>query len=171
MIDLPAILMRFSHNANAIRALVADVDSSQARWRPAPDEWSILEVITHLYDEEREDFRTRLDILLHQPDQPWPPIDPAGWVRERKYNDRDLAESLANFLAEREQSLVWLRELTNPAWDNCIEHPNAGQFCARDMLASWLAHDALHIRQLVQIQREYIAMLTDSGRIDYAGEW
>ena len=61
--------------------------------------WSTLEVVCHLYDEEREDFRQRLDIILHRPEAKWPPIDPVGWVSARKYNERDLAQSLAEFLA------------------------------------------------------------------------
>ena len=44
-----------------IQAVLAGVDAEQARWKPDADSWSILEVVCHLVDEEREDFRTRLD--------------------------------------------------------------------------------------------------------------
>jgi hypothetical protein len=71
---------RLSKNTEPIRSLVQEVTEEQARWRPTPEEWSILEVIRPPYDEEREDFRTRLDLLLHHLAQPWPGIDRrAGW--------------------------------------------------------------------------------------------
>ena len=112
--NLDLCLTRFSHNAQAIARLVQDVSLEQARWKPSPSDWSILEVINHLYDEEREDFRQRLDLLLHQPEAEWPPIDPDGWVTARNYNERDLATSLGNFLQERQKSLDWLQGLTAP---------------------------------------------------------
>ena len=88
-------------NAERIRALAAGVAPDAARWKPDPETWSILEVVNHLYDEERLDFRVRLDIILHRPEEPWPRIDPQGWVTERRYNERELAPSLEAFLAER----------------------------------------------------------------------
>jgi hypothetical protein len=102
--NLDMCIVRFSHKAATITNLVQDVSAEQAQWKPSADDWSILEVINHLYDEEREDFRQRLDFLLFQPEAELPPIDPDGWVTSRHYNERDLATSVTNFLQEREQS-------------------------------------------------------------------
>ena len=113
-------------NAERIRALVQGVSDEQARWRPSATSWSILEVINHLFDEEREDFRVVLDHILH-PDQPWPDrgsIDPLGWVTARRYNERDLDESLNNFLTAREDSLAWLRGLPRPIGKRLTRHPS-----------------------------------------------
>ena len=107
--DIALVISRFPENARAIEALARGVSPEQARWKPSPETWSILEVINHLYDEEREDFRARLDVLLHRPAEPFAAIDPQGWPVSRRYNERDLEESLAGFLAERERSIEWLR--------------------------------------------------------------
>src|SRR3954452_2721528 len=111
MLDLNHIINRMRANAEAIAALARDVGDAQARWKPAADAWSVLEVVNHLYDEEREDFRTRLDYVLHKPGEPAPPIDPEGWVTARAYNQRDARASLDAFLRERDASLAWLRGL------------------------------------------------------------
>jgi hypothetical protein len=160
-----------SNNAETIRSLVRGVTEEQARWKPSPDEWSILEVINHLYDEEREDFRTRLDLLLHHPDQPWPGIDPEGWAVEREYNTRDLAESVNNFLAERSRSVDWLQTLSVPSWEVSYEHPLWGGISAGTLLASWLAHDYLHERQLVELHWKYTSLLAQPHTTSYAGAW
>ena len=156
--------------AEAIRTLVQGVSDEQACWKPSPDEWSILEVINHLYDEEIEDFRTHLDLILHHPSDPWPRIDPQGWVTERRYNDRELAQSLSNFLDARKESLAWLEGLTSPNWEAAFQVP-WGQITAGDMLASWAAHDLLHLRQLVELQRAYVVRLAAPYKVDYAGPW
>jgi hypothetical protein len=108
MMDFERLLQQMALNATRIEHLVTGVSPEQARWKPAPDSWSILEVINHLVDEEREDFRTRLRLLLFEPGAEWPRIDPVGWVTARAYNGRELEPSLQNYLAERRDSLAWL---------------------------------------------------------------
>ena len=150
--------------------LVDGIPDEQARWKQDPDTWSILEVVSHLYDEEREDFRVRLDIILHKPDQTWPPIDPAGWVKERRYNERDMEGSLEGFLAERRDSLEWLKALNSPNWDAAYE-TSFGKIRAGDMFASWVAHDQMHMRQLIELHRAHTLLIIDPYGSEYAGQW
>lgn len=161
---------RLSKNPAVFEGLVRSVSLEQASWKPSPDKWSILEVVNHLYDEEREDFRQRLELVLADPAQPWPKIDPRIWVTTRGYSERDLDTSLNNFLAEREKSLAWLRSLSSPNWQNSKDGPN-GTLSAGDLLASWLAHDFLHIRQLSRLHWQYVSAIADPYQTTYAGPW
>ena len=120
--DDSKIISLLTNNAERIKSMAAGISIEQARWKPEPSSWSILEVINHLYDEERRDFRIRLDIILHHPEQEWPPIDPEGWVIEQKYNERGLESSLENFLEERRVSLEWLDSLGQFDWDEVGAH-------------------------------------------------
>ena len=157
-------------NTERINQLVRDVNLNQARWKPDPSSWSILEVINHLYDEEREDFRAHLDLILHYPQDPWTSINPGAWVSERGYNERDLESSLANFLNERRASLTWLEQMENPDWDTQYTIP-IGSMRAGDMFSAWIAHDLLHIRQLVELHYAYLVELAQPYKVDYAGDW
>ena len=168
--NLKYFIERFSRNREVFAGLLADVTLEQARWRAAPDKWSMLEVINHLYDEEREDFRQRIQLVLADPTPPWPPIDPRNWVISRAYNERELDPSLTNFLSERETSLSWLRELSQPNWQTSNTGPN-GTLTAGDLLASWLAHDFLHIRQLARLHWQYAGVIADPYRTEYGGPW
>ena len=117
-------------------------------WKPSPEDWSILEIVCHLGDEEVDDFRKRVRLTLEQPGEPWPPIDPEAAAVERNYAGQDLAQALKRFLDERQQSLVWLRSLDDPDWDAAYDHPNHGPVPAGEIMASWAAHDVLHLRQI-----------------------
>jgi hypothetical protein len=169
--NLSYYLERMAQQAAAIARLVESVDAAQARWKPAADEWSILEVINHLYDEEIEDFRIRLQLTLRDPQTAWPPNDPVAKVIERNYNGRDLAPSLQNFLDERKISLDWLRTLDEPSWSNEHHIPNRFSLRAGDIMASWVAHDLLHLRQLVELHFYYQRQLAEPYSVDYAGDW
>jgi hypothetical protein len=168
--DLDYFIDRLSKNRSAFESLVAGASREHAQWKPSPDKWSMVEVINHLYDEEREDFRARVESVLTDPTRPLLPIDPRNWVVTRGYNERDLATSLGNFLSEREKSLAWLRQLSEPNWQNTHERPN-GPLSAGDLLASWLAHDFLHIRQLARLHWQYVGAIADPYNTEYGGPW
>jgi len=163
-------LSQMVDNAERVRALAQRVSDQQARWKPHPDSWSILEVVNHLLDEERQDFRVRLDYTLHRPRETWPPIDPGGWVVARAYNQRDLDASLSQFLSERQESIAWLHALSQPDWEAAYEAP-WGPIRAGDIFASWVAHDLLHMRQLLELHWAYTTRELTPYRPDYAGEW
>ena len=165
-----SIISQMATNAQAIRALVAGCSDHQARWKPDATSWSVLEVINHLLDEEREDFRARIDLVLHRSEDAWFRIDPEGWVTERGYNQRDLEPSLERFLAAREESLAWLGELGEVAWTVGVQAP-FGWIRAGDILAAWAAHDVLHMRQLVELKWAYLVQAVEPYEVRYAGTW
>lgn len=169
--DFPTMLERMQRQAEAIRYLVDGTSDEQARWKPSAGEWSILEVVNHLADEERDDFRTRLELTLLRPDADWPPIDPEGWVTARGYNTRYLPASLQDFLAERATSLKLLLELSPPDWESTRRHPVFGAIQAGTLMHSWLAHDLLHLRQLAELHYAYYAQAAAPYSVGYAGEW
>ena len=168
--DLEFLATQMNIHAGAIHSLTLGISEPQARWKPDPESWSILEVVNHLYDEEREDFRLRVDYILHHPDRSWPPINPKGWVMERAYNQRDLSLSVEDFLKERQKSLAWLKGLENPDWNASVTVP-FGEFSAGDIAAAWVAHDLLHLRQLVELHWAFMLHSAEPYKVDYAGEW
>ena len=166
--------VRLGRNAGAFGALVLGVSEEQARWKPEPAQWSVLEVVNHLADEEAEDFRRRLELTLFHPGEAWPGIDPQQWAVARAYNERDLPASLGRFLDERERSIEWLAGLPEDVdLGRSYQHPTAGTLRAGDLLASWVAHDLIHIRQLNRLHYRWLermaAQATPPRRLDYAG--
>jgi hypothetical protein len=170
-LDLTAIVESLRRNALTITAQVASVGDEQARWRPEPAKWSILEVVAHLADEEVEDFRARVRSTLDHRDADWAPIDPEGWAVQRRYNEGSLADVLARFASERAKSIAWLEGLECPDWSRAHEHPEWGPFSAGDLLTAWVAHDHIHVRQLNRLQREYLVSVVSDFSPSYAGSW
>lgn len=103
------IIEKLSNNFTVFKGLLENISEEQSRWRPAPEKWSLLEITNHLYDEEREDFRQRFQLLSEETEKSWPPIRPAEWVKEREYNSKEMKKSTSDFLREREKSSDWLK--------------------------------------------------------------
>jgi len=164
------IIDHLESNRKVFQSLLAGKEADEYHFRPDPKSWSVLEIVCHLFDEEREDFRTRVKNTLETPHLQPPSIDPPGWVTQRLYQEQNYAEKSEAFFNERKSSIEWLRTLNNAPWDNVYVHPTAGKFTAYTFLANWLAHDYHHIRQINRRAYEYLGERSGVS-LSYAGDW
>ncbi len=164
------IISQLESNISVFSELFTNIPDELIHWRSQPEKWNILEIACHLLDEEREDFRARLRLVLINPSEPFPKIDPAGWVTSRNYDSKDLVKTVSDFIDERNRSIQWLKSLKNPPFGNAYQHPKFGPISGRLLLANWLAHDYLHFRQIAKLKYDYLAS-TGGEKLDYAGTW
>ena len=171
-LNVTELVGRMSGVPAAVRALVVGMSDEALRWRPEKGAWSVLEVIWHIADEEALDFPVRLRLTIESPEEAWPPIDPTGWAVQRRYNTLALEDGLAFFEQHRAEHIAWLRTLDAEDLESVHEHPRFGPIKAQMLLASWAAHDALHLRQIAKRQYQLVQM-RDAPGVDlrYAGEW
>ena len=164
------IIAHLENNRRVFQSLLTDLESEEYHFKPDPASWSILEILCHLVDEEKEDFRARVKNTLLTPEVQPPTLDPVGAVKSRKYAKQVYVERLEAFLTERRISIKWLRSLQDPKWKNVYRHPTAGNLTAYDLLTNWLAHDYHHIRQINRRKYEYLRKKSKVN-LNYAGDW
>jgi hypothetical protein len=168
--EFETLYQELRNSTDIINTLLMGISQEEAQFKPTPQSWSILEVTCHLYDEEREDFREHLDFILHRQQEEYHVINPQAWVQERRYNEQDFRAMHDRFLGERRKSLNWLTGLAEVDW-NTTYTSLYGSVTAGEMLSCWIAHDNLHIRQLVELRRARIEKITKPYPLEYAGEW
>jgi hypothetical protein len=171
MIDINEIIRQLAGNAEAMRALVQTVSDEQAQWQPNPDTWSMKQVMEHVYNEERIDFRKILKRLLNAPSQ-----QPGESPHEEYVPVESCRQALEGFLVEREASKKWLRSLKSPDWGITSQWPfgPAGDvmtFSAGDVLLSWVEHDILHLRQMIELLHAWNEKQAPPYSLQYAGGW
>jgi len=164
------IITQLNSNREVFAQLFTNKNKNEYLWKPEPSKWCLLEIVCHLYDEEREDFRTRVKTTLENPGKLPPPIDPVGWVKARKYTEQNFEDMTQNFLSQRTTSVKWLKSLKTPKWENADSHQELGDLSAEHFLANWLAHDYLHFRQINRLQFQYLKH-TSGKDLSYAGNW
>ena len=164
------IIQQLENNQKVFENLLKDKNQSQYLWRPKPEKWCLLEIVCHLLDEEIYDFRARVKHALEYPTRQLVPINPECWVKERDYISKDYNQTLQKFLKERINSVKWLEKQTDVNWNNAIIHPDLGKLSAELFLRNWLAHDYLHIRQILNYQY-HIMKNTSEIDLSYAGNW
>jgi hypothetical protein len=163
------IIFQLNNNLKIFDTLFSVNSESEIKWKPFENKWCLLEIVCHLYDEEKEDFRPRLAKILNG-DHNWDPIDPQGWVLSRNYMEKDFTEMLNKFLDERKRSVDWLKSLNINDWNIKAAHPKLGEFTAYQMLCCWLAHDFLHMRQILKLKYQLLESGPGKDMLRYAGD-
>lgn len=170
--NLPVLIERLGAFPAAFRAAATMVDHERARWKPPSGNWSILEIVCHVRDEEREDFRPRVEATLGPAPVRWNLLDLDDVSTKRRYQEQDLHAALDEFARLRAQNVAWLRSLRagDADWERAYVHPTWGPIKAGDLMSAWPAHDALHLRQVAKRLHE-LAGADGAYRTIYAGEW
>lgn len=165
-----SLIAQLDRNNGIFHVLFSEAKKDFQTWRFHPEKWCLKEILFHLIDEEREDFRARVRHCLETPELPMPPIDPQAWAMERNYMGRKFMEGCNELWNEREASVKWLASLGDVNWKSVHHHPKLGAMSAEKFLANWVEHDLLHIRQVLNLQHHYLAHTTMQD-LSYAGNW
>jgi hypothetical protein len=65
--DIKYFISSLENSAKKIKSLLEGVSEEQVKWKPQPEKWSILEVVNHLYDEERDDLQAGYLNIIAEP--------------------------------------------------------------------------------------------------------
>jgi hypothetical protein len=149
-------------------ALLAGLDEEAARERPAPAEWSPVEIICHLRDEEVEDFGARLQVIVSGAGD-FTRIDPERWAEERRYREASLPAELGTLRVRRQATLDLLTSLSPDTLSGSRTHRRLGSLSGLDLLAAWVAHDRIHLTQLTATLARNWAKRWAPLRAEYAG--
>jgi hypothetical protein len=140
-----------------LRGLMCEVSGDDARWKPAPDRFSIAEVLAHLSQSEGHCYRTRLDRFIAEDLPELEPDD--AQMHLDLYREADPEDSFDHFEEQRENNVEYLRNLAPGAGDCVARHREAGEITLAQMLHEWALHDLGHIRQIAELvrARKYLA--------------
>lgn len=165
------IINKLRLNLSIIENNLTALSVAEILFRPNVEHWCLLEIICHLVDEEKDDFRMRVKHTLENPETQAPGFNPLDWVTERAYMQQDFKSKLQEFVQERKKSIAYLEALESPIWENGYTHKSAGRLTAFYFLNNWLAHDYLHLRQITKVKYEYLKSTESAINYDYAGNW
>jgi hypothetical protein len=136
--------------ATRLAQLIEGVSTSELRRRPAPDRWSVSEIIAHLADGEIVGgFRVRF--ILGSPGSPVVAYDQDKWVTSGHYDKRDPQKLLQLFRVLREANLALLESLRPEQWKQYGMHSERGKESIEHIVRMFAGHDVNHLQQIEKI--------------------
>jgi hypothetical protein len=133
--------------------LVRGLSRRQLARRPAPERWSIAEILAHLAEVEMV-VGWRLRQALTKSGGPVAAFDQDDWARVGRYGQRDLAQSLALFRAARACTLTLLKGLSKAEWECSHLHEERGKETVARTVRLIAGHDLNHLAQIQRIRTQ-----------------
>ena len=128
-----------------------DVTPEELIRRPAPEKWSIVEIVAHLADAELA-MGWRVRNMLSNPGVALTWWDEAQWAERLAYSVQPVRYSLRTFTALRESNLRLLESVDRSRWIECYGmHEVRGRQTVEEFVRLEAAHDLNHLMQIDEI--------------------
>jgi hypothetical protein len=136
--------------AKKVGRLLKGVPAAKLRKRPAPDKWSVAEIIAHIADTEIV-CAWRMRLILGAPGSPVHAFDQDAWVTALHYEKRDAHKALEQFRVLRETNLALLKSLRPEQWKHSGMHAERGEESIEQIVRMYAGHDLNHFGQMERI--------------------
>jgi hypothetical protein len=136
--------------AKKLERLIRGVPASRLRKRPAPEKWSVCEILAHLAETEIV-TGWRMRQILGAPGTPIQAFDQDSWAAAGHYEKRDPRKSAEQFRVLREANLSLLKSLAPEQWKHHGMHAERGVETIEHIVRMMAGHDVNHTKQVERI--------------------
>ncbi|MCZ8521713.1 MULTISPECIES: DinB family protein [Paenibacillus] len=137
----------FAGNLSRIEDSVRGLTEEQLSWKPAPEKWSIKEVVSHLTDHlVVTGFRIRQIVSESVPQLP--AFDQDAWVTVIRANEVSLEEHLGTYEALLAVNVPVLQRLEPEAWLRTAVNPRGKTVTLAELLEGFSKHVGVHLDQI-----------------------
>ena len=147
----PALLL-LEKTPILLETMLRDLPEGLMRWKPAPERWSIAEVLSHLADIE-EVYADRTRRIVTEETPTLPKYDATGTIVIGDYARGSANEILAYFIRTRRSTVILLRSIPADSGEREATHAELGTITLHEMLSEWASHDLGHLRQIAELYR------------------
>ena len=133
-----------------LAALIEGKSQQSLTGRPAPDTWSVAEILAHLADAEVA-TSWRLRQILSTNGVPIQAFDQNAWAATFDYAQRDPHQSLETFRVLRHNNIALLKSVPRERWNNYGMHQERGKETVTQIVRLIAGHDLNHLKQIENI--------------------
>ena len=118
------------------------------QWKPAPEKWSIHEVIIHITDSEANSF-VRCRRFIAEPGSGVYGYDENKWAKALDYHHQSIDDALELFKYLRGNTYKLIKTIPDEIWTTAtVHHSESGTMTFEQWLKIYEEHIPVHIRQM-----------------------
>lgn len=149
------LIERIQSSGDDLVANLALLTDEELQRVPAPREWSLHAVLSHLRDTEEHVFFKRAKRILGAAG----PInvenfDQEGWNRVHYSPEEPRKKIIAEFRSSRRKLVQLLSKTTDKDWSRWAVHPEYGKISIEWIAVHDYAHTLEHLHQLVEMREK-----------------
>lgn len=145
--ELRATLDRLAAFPSQLRQRLQGLNEAALRFKPAPTEWSIVQIAGHYGDIEAL-WAGRIRQMLAAEQPAFPNFDPDALVEQQRYQEKQVGALLAAFAERREELVEFARGLRPAQMERGGIHAVRGPVTVGSALVILSGHDQMHLRQI-----------------------
>jgi hypothetical protein len=143
-----ALIESYGNSYKLIIEALKEFPKEMWQWKPAPEKWSIHEVLIHIADSEANSF-VRCRRFIAEPGSGVYGYDENKWAKALNYHNLSIEDSLELFKWLRKTSYDLIKMVSEETWETAtVEHSESGLMKFEDWLKIYEQHVPVHIRQM-----------------------
>jgi hypothetical protein len=154
MSDIAELLERFRRGAELVAVSITGAAGSELDYAPAPDKWSIRQIVAHLADSEMV-AGMRLRRIIAEDHPRLEAYDQNAWASNLDYARRKTSQALETFRRTRGENYELLKDLPAAAYDREGLHSERGPMSLKQLLQLMAEHAENHAAQLRTRRSEF----------------
>ncbi|MBX7184572.1 MAG: DinB family protein [Vicinamibacteria bacterium] len=157
-LERAALLHIVAETPARLKQALKGVPKKLLLWPPGPGKWSILEIVAHMRDMERDAYLTRYRRILSEDNPTLPDLDGDLIAIRDDYRGMKLSELLRDWLKTRKECLKLLKSVKGARWERSGVHETAGPLSMDDLLRRHaMGNDEAHLGQIEGIKKRAAA--------------
>jgi len=157
-LERAALLHIVAETPARLKAALKGVPKKLLLWTPGPGKWSILEIVAHMRDMERDAYLTRYRRILAEDNPTLPDLDGDVIAIRDDYRTMKLPELLRDWLKTRKECLKLLKSVKGARWERMGSHETAGPLSMDALLRRHaMGNDEAHLGQIEGIKKRGVA--------------
>jgi hypothetical protein len=161
--DLQSKIKLYGKGYELLIETLKTLPKKMLKFKPAPNEWSVHEILIHLADSETN-AALRARLLVAEPGRPVMAYDQDAWAVKLNYLDQDINDALKMVKYARKSTYQLLKSLPEEVFENSIIHP---EFDKPYTFTMWLTVYSEHIPgHIEQIKKNYELWKQASKQVD-----
>lgn len=128
------------------------------QWKPAPDRWSIHEILLHIADSEANSY-IRCRRFVAEPGSGVYGYDQDAWAVKLDYHSQSVSEALDLFKLLRKASYNLIKNLPDEVWQSAtVQHSEMGTVTFEEWLRIYEDHIPAHLHQMRRNLTAWLAL-------------
>lgn len=148
------LIEEYGRGYEMLREAIEGLSEEELRFKPAPDKWSIHQILIHVTDAEVLSTH-RLKKILAEEKPLLISFDQNAWTDNLGYDLMDREQNLLLFQMLRSSMQPILNHLTNEQAERVGVYEDAGQFTFKQLLEFRVQHVRDHLAQIERVREAY----------------
>jgi uncharacterized damage-inducible protein DinB len=149
-----ALIEEYGRGYAMLREAIEGLAEDELRYKPAPDKWSIHQILIHVTDSEISST-SRLKKVLAEEEPLLISFDQNAWANNLGYDLMDREQHLLLFKLLRSSMQTILDNLTSEQGERVGVYVDQGRFTFKQLLEYRVQHVRDHLAQIERVRETY----------------